>query len=222
MPGKIAPVETLARVQELIDGGTSARAAAKILAAEGVPAVGPRRAWHHENVGWCLDEIDRRAGAVATWGLTPQLRARLAAQGQEIEDIISAVMRRLGERAQAAVEAAMETIQRAADRQAAAVRWRVGHLWTWFVLGGLCVCLGLASVGWGIGDALAGRITSAAEELAGLTLAIEEQQETVRLLGEKTGGISVVERADSFRLRWSAGSEPQQRKRGGWEVVVKK
>ena len=74
----------------------------------------------------------------------------------------------------------------------------------------------------GIGDALAGRITSAAEELAGLTLAIEEQRETVRLLKEKAGGISVVERADSFRLRWLAGSEPQQRRRGGWEVVVKK
>ena len=222
MPGKIAPVETLARVQALIDGGSSARAAAKILAAEGVPAVGPRRAWHHENVGWCLDEIDRRAGAAATWGLTPQLRARLAAQGEEIEDIISTVMRPLGERAQAAIETAIATIQRAANQQAAAV-WRIfGRVWAWVVLGGLCVCLGLAGVGWGLGEALAGRITSAAEELAGLTLAIEEQRETVRLLGEKTGGISVVERADSFRLRWPAGSEPQQRRRGGWEVVVKK
>ena len=89
-------------------------------------------------------------------------------------------------------------------------------------MGGLCVCLGLAGVGWGLGEALAGRITSAAEELAGLTLAIEEQRETARLLKEKAGGISVVERANSFRLRWPAGSEPQQRRRGGWEVVVKK
>ena len=79
-------------------------------------------------------------------------------------------------------------------------------------MGGLCVCLGLAGVGWGLGEALAGRITSAAEELAGLTLAIEEQRETARLLKEKAGGISVVERANSFGC---AGRPGVNRSRGG-------
>ena len=64
----------------------------------------------------------------------------------------------------------------------------------------------------GIGDALAGRITSAAEELAGLTLAIEEQRETVRLLKEKAGGISVWRGQTAFGC---AGWPGVSRSRGG-------
>ena len=54
MPSKITPAATLARVQELHDAGNSFRKIAEMLAAEGVPAAGPRSRWHHANVSWCL------------------------------------------------------------------------------------------------------------------------------------------------------------------------
>ena len=63
MPAKITPATTLARVQELNDAGNSFRKIAEMLAAEGVPPAGPRSRWHHANVRWCLDELERQNGA---------------------------------------------------------------------------------------------------------------------------------------------------------------
>ena len=111
MPSKITPAATLARVQELHDGGNSFRKIAEILAAEGVPAAGPRSSWHHANVSWCLKEIGQRAESSATWGLSPQLRARLAAQGEEIEGLTVAGLHRLGTGIQETVETELQAIQ---------------------------------------------------------------------------------------------------------------
>ena len=96
MPAKITPPATLIRVQELHDAGNSFRKIAEILIAEGVPAAGTRSKWHHDSVRGCLAEIEQRSESSATWGLSPQIRARLAAQGEEIEGLTVAGLQRLG------------------------------------------------------------------------------------------------------------------------------
>ena len=139
MPAKITPATTLARVQELYDAGNSFRKIAEMLAAEGVPPAGPRSRWHHANVRWCLDEIERQNGAAAVWGLSPQIRARLAAQGPEIEQLIGAVLQQLSTNLRAAVAAEMDLIRTETAQQAAAVRQ---HFATAVAVGGV----------WGPGD----------------------------------------------------------------------
>ena len=96
MPAKITPPATLIRVQELHDAGNSFRKIAEILIAEGVPAAGTRSKWHHDSVRGCLAEIEQRSESSATWGLSPQIRARLAAQGEEIEGLTVAGLQQLG------------------------------------------------------------------------------------------------------------------------------
>ena len=105
MPRKNHPSRaTLIRVQELHDAGNSFRKIAEILAAEGVPAAGTRSKWHHDSVRGCLEQIEQRSESSATWGLSPQIRARLAAQGEEIEGLTVAGVQRLGTGIQETVE----------------------------------------------------------------------------------------------------------------------
>ena len=108
MPAKITPPATLIRVQELHDAGNSFRKIAEILIAEGVPAAGTRSKWHHDSVRGCLAEIEQRAESSATWGLSPQIRARLAAQGEEIEGLTVAGLHRLGTGIQETVDAELQ------------------------------------------------------------------------------------------------------------------
>ena len=151
MPAKITPATTLARVQELNDAGNSFRKIAEILAAEGVPPAGPRSRWHHANVRWCLDELERQNGAAAVGGLSPQIRARLTAQGPEIEQLIGAALQQLGTNLRAAVAAEMESIRTETAQQAAAVRQHFAVLWPWVVYAGLAICLVLVVGVWGSG-----------------------------------------------------------------------
>ena len=122
MPVKITPTATLIRVQELHDAGNSFRKVAEILAAEGVPPAGPRSLWHHQNVRWCLEQVEQRSASSATWGLSPQIRARLAAQGEEIEGLTVAGVQRVGAGIQAAVRAELQKTQTETTRHISIVK----------------------------------------------------------------------------------------------------
>ena len=204
MPSKITPAATLARVQELHDAGNSFRKIAEMLAAEGVPAAGPRSRWHHANVSWCLEEIGQRAESSATWGLSPQLRARLAAQGEEIEGLTVAGLHRLGTGIQETVErelqtlrttaeaetrkveAQLQTIAGEAERQAALVRGGLGRLWIWIGGAGLVFSLGLGLGGWWVGEWMARDILSWAK-------AVKEARATLGKIEQKTWGVEFRE-----------------------------
>ena len=218
MPAKITPAATLARVQELHDAGHSFRKIAEILESEDVPPAGPRSRWHHANVRWCLDELERQNGAA--WGLSPQLRARLAAQGQEIEGLTVAALQRLSTSVQAAVEDELHTIRSETARQTAAVRRSFARLWIWLVYAGLAICLGLAGGGWAIGVWLTKDIEEARAELAVIQADIKDGQEMLRQLDQKTGGLEVVENEDGRFLIWARGGEPYKTKRGRWAAKL--
>ena len=227
MPSKITPAATLARVQELHDGGNSFRKIAEILAAEGVPAAGPRSSWHHANVSWCLKEIGQRAESSATWGLSPQLRARLAAQGEEIEGLTVAGMHRLGTGIQETVDAELETIrnttvgqtrqveaqlqtiQAAAERQAAVVRGTLARLSVWLVVGAVAVGLVLSGVGCGVGEWMESNLKEYQDRMA-------RAEKMVAELEKKTGGMEYVEGDRGRWLIWPEDDEPYQPDTGRW------
>ena len=220
MPHHIDQAATLARVQELHDAGYSLRKIAEQLAAEGVPPAGPRSKWHHANVRWCLDELERQNGAAAAWGLSPQLRARLAAQGQEIEGLTVAALQRLSTSVQAAVEDELDIIRSETARQTAAVRRSFARLWPWLVYVGLAICLGLAGGGWAIGVWLTKDIKEARAELAAIEADIKDGKEMLRQLDQKTGGLEVVETEEGRVLIWARGGEPYKTKRGRWAAKL--
>ena len=219
MPHHIDQAATLARVQELHDAGYSLRKIAEQLAAEGVPPAGPRSKWHHANVRWCLDELERQNGAAA-WGLSPQLRARLAAQGQEIEGLTVAALQRLSTSVQAAVEDELDIIRSETARQTAAVRRSFARLWPWLVYVALAICLGLAGGGWAIGVWLTKDIKEARAELAAIEADIKDGKEMLRQLDQKTGGLEVVETEEGRVLIWARGGEPYKTKRGRWAAKL--
>ena len=220
MPHHIDQAAKLARVQELHDAGYSLRKIAEQLAAEGVPPAGPRSKWHHANVRWCLDELERQNGAAAAWGLSPQLRARLAAQGQEIEGLTVAALQRLSTSVQAAVEDELDIIRSETARQTAAVRRSFARLWPWLVYVGLAICLGLAGGGWAIGVWLTKDIKEARAELAAIEADIKDGKEMLRQLDQKTGGLEVVETEEGRVLIWARGGEPYKTKRGRWAAKL--
>ena len=186
MVAKIPPSATLARVQELHDAGNSFRKIAEILAAEGVPPSGPRSTWHHQNVRWCLERIEEQSGAAATWGLSPQIRARLTAQGEEIEGLAVAGLQQLGHGVQDSVQAELQAIQDAAAEQAAVVRGALGRWGIWLGLGGLGLSLGLGLGAWGVGDWMARDILSWAK-------AVQEARATVGKIEQQTWGVEFRE-----------------------------
>ena len=205
MAAKIAPPATLARVQELHDAGNSFRKIAELLEAEAIPPAGPRASWHHANVKWCLEEIERQAGAGATWGLSPQIRGRLAAQGEEIEGLILTAIQRMSASAQQAVQeelvpirteaaqqvaqvqAELRTIQTEAAREVANVRATLTRRWPWRLASGAAICLGLGLGAWGVGNWMAGDILSWAK-------AVQEARATLAKIEEKTWGSSLMRR----------------------------
>ena len=236
MPAKITPPATLIRVQELHDAGNSFRKIAEILIAEGVPAAGTRSKWHHDSVRGCLAEIEQRAESSATWGLSPQIRARLAAQGEEIEGLTVAGLHRLGTGIQKTVDAELETIrnttvgqtrqveaqlqtiQAAAERQAALVRGGLGRLSMWVVGGAVALGLVLSGVGWAVGKWMESNLKEYRAEIATAEALIAE-------LEEKTGGLEYLETEGGRWLIWPEAGEPYKatdgRFAGRWVVKLK-
>ena len=236
MPAKITPPATLIRVQELHDAGNSFRKIAEILAAEGVPAAGTRSKWHHDSVRWCLEQIEQRSESSATWGLSPQIRARLAAQGEEIEGLTVAGVQRLGTGIQETVEtelqaiqsaaavqtrkvkAQLETIQVAAADQAAVVRGTLGRLSVWLVVGAVAVGLAVSGVGWAVGEWME-------SSLKGYQAEIAQAEKLIAELEEKTGGLEYLETEGGRWLIWPEAGEPYKatdgRFAGRWVVKLK-
>ena len=239
MPPKITPPATLIRVQELHDAGNSFRKIAEILAAEGVPAAGTRSKWHHDSVRWCLAEIEQRSESSATWGLSPQIRARLAAQGEEIEGLTVAGLHRLGTGIQETVDAELETIrnttvaqtrkveaqlqtiQGAAERQAALVRGGLGRLSMWVVGGAITLGLGVSGLGWMIGEVMTRSLAGYQAEFAKADRRIDDAEALIVELENKTGGLGYVENEDGRFLIWRKGDEPFKNTRGQWVVKLK-
>ena len=212
MPAKITPPATLIRVQELHDAGNSFRKIAEILIAEGVPAAGTRSKWHHDSVRGCLAEIEQRAESSATWGLSPQIRARLAAQGEEIEGLTVAGLQQLGTGIQETVDAELETIrnttvvqtrqveaqlQTIQARGGTAGRPRAGGLGTAFDVGrwsGHHAWVGGVRLGlddWGGDDAQPGGLPSRAGRSPSNRIAAAKA--LMAELEKKTGGLEYLE-----------------------------
>ena len=239
MAAKIAPPATLARVQELHDAGNSLRKIAEILEAEGVPPAGPRAKWHHANVKWCLEEIERQAGAGAIWGLSPQIRGRLAAQGEEIEGLMLTAIQRMSASAQQAVQeelvpirteaarqvaqvqAELRTIRTEAAREVANVRAMLTRRWPWRLASGAAICLGFSLAAWGHGAWLDRNLESYREQRDEIKAEIGWEQQTLDLIKEKTGGVSFVENKDGLFLAWPKGGEPYQNTQDRWVVKLK-
>ena len=239
MPAKITPPATLIRVQELHDAGNSFRKIAEILAAEGVPAAGTRSKWHHDSVRWCLAEIEQRSESSATWGLSPQIRARLAAQGEEIEGLTVAGLQQLGTGIQETVEtelqairsaAAVQTrkvedelqkIQHTATRQTALVRAGVGRLSLWLVVVAGALGLGVSGLGWMIGEVMTRSLAGYQAEFAKAETRIADAEALIVELENKTGGLGYVENEDGRFLIWRKGDEPYKNTRGQWVVKLK-
>ena len=243
MAAKIAPPATLARVQELHDAGNSLRKIAEILEAEGVPPAGPRAKWHHANVKWCLEEIERQAGAGAIWGLSPQIRGRLAAQGEEIEGLMLTAIQRMSASAQQAVQeelvpirteaarqvaqvqAELRTIRTEAAREVANVRAMLTRRWPWRLASGAAICLGFSLAAWGHGAWLDRNLESYREQRDQIKAELAAEQQTLDQIQEKTGGVSIVETPQNWFLVWPKGAEPY--KAGGgiyegrWVVILK-
>ena len=239
MPAKITPPATLARVQELHDAGNSFRKIAEILAAEGVPPAGPRSSWHHQSVRWCLEEIEQRAEASSTWGLSPQVRARLAAQGEEIEGLTVAGLQQLGTRIQETVEtelqtiqnaaagqtrqveAQLQTIQAAADRQAAVVRGALGRRSRWLVVGAMVLGLAVSGVAWAGGEWMESSLKGYRAELAQAQTRIAEAQALIVELEKNTGGLQYREDEGGRFLIWRKGDAPFKTTQDRWAVKLK-
>ena len=239
MPSKITPAATLARVQELHDGGNSFRKIAEILAAEGVPAAGPRSSWHHANVSWCLKEIGQRSALDTSWGLSPQLRARLAAQGEEIEGLTVAGMHRLGTGIQETVETELQaiqttvaaqigkvetqlqTIQAAAERQTALVRGGLGRFSMWVVVLAFVLGLGVSGLGWMIGQAMTRSLAGYQAEIAQAEARQATAEGFIVELENKTGGLGYVENEDGRWLVWRKGDKPFKNSKDQWVVKLK-
>ena len=227
MAAKITPPATLARVQELHDAGNSFRKIAEILAAEGVPPAGPRSSWHHQSVRWCLEEIEQRAESSSTWGLSPQVRARLAAQGEEIEGLTVAGLQQLGRGIQETVGAELQTIQNAAvvqtrqvtaqlqtiqdaaEAQAAVVRGTLARFSVWLVVGAVALGLAVSGVGWVVGEVMESNLKSYRDEVAQAETLIAE-------LEKKTGGVEYLETEGGRWLIWPEDDEPYQPETGRW------
>ena len=239
MPPKITPPATLIRVQELHDAGNSFRKIAEILAAEGVPPAGTRSKWHHDSVRWCLAEIEQRSESSATWGLSPQIRARLAAQGEEIEGLTVAGLQRLGTRIQETVEtelqtirntaavqtrqveAQLQTIQAAADRQAALVRGALGRLSRWLVVGAMVLGLVVSGVAWAGGEWMESSLKGYRAELAQAQTRIATAQALIAELEKKTGGLQYVENKEGRFLIWRKAAAPYKTSQDRWAVKLK-
>ena len=237
MPPKITPRATLIRVQELHDAGNSFRKIAEILAAEGVPAAGTRSKWHHDSVRGCLEQIEQRSESSATWGLSPQIRARLAAQGEEIEGLTVAGVQRLGTGIQETVARELRAIERAAAAQttkviaelrtiqdeAAAQTTKVkAELRTIQgaaerqaglvrgAMGRLSLWLVGAAVAIGLG--VAGVAWAAGEwmesSLKGYQAEIAQAEKLIAELEEKTGGLEYLETEGGRWLIWPEAGEP--------------
>ena len=227
MPAKITPPATLIRVQELHDAGNSFRKIAEILAAEGVPAAGTRSKWHHDSVRGCLEQIEQRAESSSTWGLSPQVRARLAAQGEEIEGLTVAGLQRLGTGIQETVEtelqaiqsaaavqtrqveAQLQTIQVAAADQAAVVRGALARLSVWLVVGAVALGLAVSGVGWAVGEWMESNLKSYRDRMA-------QAEKMVAELEKKTGGVEYLEMEGERWLIWPEGGEPYKQQSGRW------
>ena len=227
MPAKITPPATLIRVQELHDAGNSFRKIAEILIAEGVPAAGTRSKWHHDSVRGCLAEIEQRSESSATWGLSPQIRARLAAQGEEIEGLTVAGLQQLGTGIQETVEtelqaiqsaaaaqtrqvkAELETIQVAAAAQAAVVRQTLARLSVWLVVGAVALGLAVSGVGWAVGEWMESNLKEYQDRMA-------RAEKMVAELEKKTGGMEYVEGDQGRWLIWAEDDEPYQPETGRW------
>ena len=243
MAAKIAPPATLARVQELHDAGNSLRKIAEILEAEGVPPAGPRAKWHHANVKWCLEEIERQAGAGAIWGLSPQIRGRLAAQGEEIEGLMLTAIQRMSASAQQAVQdelvpirteaarqvaqvqAELRTIRTEAAREVANVRAMLTRRWPWRLASGAAICLGFSLAAWGHGAWLDRNLESYREQRDEIKAELAAEQQTLDQIKEKTGGVRIVEAGEQRFLAWPTRAAPFKPEEGPykdrWVVILK-
>ena len=151
-------------------------------------------------------------------GLRPQLRERIAAQNQEIEQQTVSELKKLSVSCQASVQHELSTITSAMAQGSKAVRQIVARLWLWIGVLGLILVLSLSLGSWGIGQWLTSRIESYREERDTLQAEIAAQQATLRQIEQQSWGVGYLETSEGPVLTLPKNSEPYRIQGGGWAV----
>ena len=145
-------------------------------------------------------------------GLSPQMRERIAAQRQEIEQQTVNALKQLSLNCQESVQHELRTITSVMAQQSALVRQSLARLWFW--IGSLSVALivGLSLGSWGLGQWLSYSIQSHLKQRSALQADIAAQHATLRQIEAQSWGVGYLETETGRFLTLPPNSEP------GWKL----
>ena len=150
-------------------------------------------------------------------GLRPQMRERIEAQRQEIEQQTVSELKKLSKSFQASAQHELSTIASVMGQQSKVLSWSLTRLWLRPACVGLALMLGLSVGGWVLGQGLTYRIESYRKERDQLRAEIAAQEATVRELEKKTWGVGYLETATGNYLTWPGHHErPYRSLDGKW------
>ena len=145
-------------------------------------------------------------------GLRPQLRERIAAQHQEIEQQTVSELKKLSVSCQESVQHELSTIVTVMAQQSALVRRSFARLLFWIVSLSLALVLSLSLGSWGLGQWLTYSIESHLKQRSALQAEIAAQQATLRQIEQQSWGVGYQETSQGRFLTLPASSAP------GWRV----
>ena len=145
-------------------------------------------------------------------GLRPQLRERIAAQNQEIEQQTVSALKQLSVSCQESVQHELRTMTRVMAQQSALVRRSFARLLFWIVSLSVALLVSLSLGSWGLGQWLTSSIERHLQQRAALQADIAAQQATLRQLEKKTWGVGYQETEQGRFLTLPEGSVP------GWKA----
>ena len=144
--------------------------------------------------------------------LRPQLRERIAAQNQEIEQQTVSELKKLSVSCQASVQHELSTITNVMVQQSALVRRSFAQLLFWIVSLSLALIVSLSLGSWGLGQWLTYSIESHLKQRSALQADIAAQQATLRQIEAQTWGVGYQETETGRFLTLPASSET------GWKL----
>ena len=145
-------------------------------------------------------------------GLSPQVRARIAAQHQEIEQQTVSALQQLSLSCQASVKNELHTIESVMAQQSAVLSWSLTRLWLRPACVGVALILGLSLGSWGLGKWLTYSIQSHLAQRSALQADIAAQHATLRQIEQQSWGVGYLETSEGRFLTLPASSEP------GWKI----
>lgn len=144
--------------------------------------------------------------------MRPQLRERIAAQHQEIEQQTVSELKKLSVSCQESVQHELSTITSVMVQQSALVRQSFAQLLFWIVSLSLALVLSLSLGSWGLGQWLTYSIKSHLKQRSALQADIAAQQATLRQIEAQSWGVGYQETETGRFLTLPEGSQP------GWKL----